>query len=72
MYLAEMNVLKGESITLLLKQGLKLRPIQSHLRLKYLEKSQICDLFSSLLFQNKRVRSCHFAALLFLLFCFLP
>ena len=36
-------------------QGSKLRPIQSHmqlhlfpLRLKYLEKSQICDLFSPL------------------------
>ena len=49
-----------------LQQGLKLRPIQSHLRLnfltlrlKYLVKSQV---FSSLPFQNKRVSS-HFAAL---------
>ena len=60
-------------------QGLKLRPIQSHLRLKYLEKSQICDLFSSSLFRNKRVTSCHFPALftklneeMTKLFCFSP
>ena len=33
------------------------------LRLKYLEKLRIYDLFSSLLFRNKRVSSCHFAAL---------
>ena len=32
------------------------------LRLKYLEKSQICDLLSTSLFRNKRVSSCHFAA----------
>ena len=32
------------------------------LRLKYLEKSQICDLLSPSLFRNKRVSSCHFAA----------
>ena len=32
------------------------------LLLKYLEKSQICDLLSPLLFRNKRVSSCHFAA----------
>ena len=32
------------------------------LRLKYLEKSQICDLLSSSLFRNKRVSGCHFAA----------
>ena len=36
--------------------------IQSHLRLKNLENLQICDLFSTLLFRNKRVSSCHFAA----------
>ena len=67
-------------------QGLKLRPIQSHLRLnvfplrlKYLEKSQICDLFSSSLFRNKRVSRCRFAALftkineeMTKLFCFSP
>ena len=52
-------------------QGSKLRPIQSHLRqnfyplrLKYLEKSQICALFSPLIFRNKRVTSCQFAATL--------
>ena len=50
-------------------QGSKLRPIQSHLRhnffplrLKYLEKSQICDIFSTLLFWNRRVSSYHSAA----------
>ena len=32
------------------------------LRLKYLEKSQICDFLSPSLFRNKRVSSCHFAA----------
>ena len=32
------------------------------LRLKYLEKSQICDLLSPSFFRNKRVSSCHFAA----------
>ena len=32
------------------------------LQLKYLEKSQICDLLSPSLFRNKRVSSCHFAA----------
>ena len=32
------------------------------LLLKYLEKSQICNLFSPLLFRNKRVSSCRFAA----------
>ena len=35
--------------------------MQSHLRLKYHKKSQICDL-SLLLFRNKRVSSCPFAA----------
>ena len=52
-------------------QGSKLRPIQSHLRLKfsplrlkYLEKSQISDLFLRLLFRNKRITSCQFAATL--------
>ena len=32
------------------------------LRLKYLEKLQICDLLSPSLFRNKRVSSSHFAA----------
>ena len=32
------------------------------LRLKYLEKSPICDLLSPLLFRNKKVSSFHFAA----------
>ena len=48
-------------------------------RLKYMEKSQICDLLSSLLFRNKRVSSCHIAAFLTnineemtKLFCFSP
>ena len=44
------------------QQGSKLRPIQSHLRLKYLEKLQICDLLPPSLFRNKRVSSSHFAA----------
>ena len=52
-------------------QGSKLQPIQSHLRLKffplrlkYLKESQISDLFLRLLFRNKRVTSCQFAATL--------
>ena len=66
--------------------GSKLWPIQLHLQLnfsplqlKYLEKSQICVFFSPLLFWNKRVRTCYFAATFtkiskeaMKLFCFLP
>ena len=60
-------------------QSLKLRLIQFPQGPKYLEKSQICDLFSSSHFQNKRVSSCHSAALftkineeMTKLFCFSP
>ena len=58
-------------VSYLTSQGLKLQPIQSDLWLNFFplllkQLKKICNLFLPLLFQNKRVTNCKFAATNFL------